>query len=115
MEPGLIIFFMLIVLVSLGMAGGLIWWAKQPPKSVLHAPSASRPPVSSPSTSFTPAGIIGMVASSVVFGLGVLAGFSLVPVILGLALLGAGFSSRHTPPLKLCPACRMAVPLQATV
>jgi hypothetical protein len=56
-----------------------------------------------------------MVASSVVFGLGVLAGFSLVPVILGLALLGAGFSSRHTPPLKLCPACRMAVPLQATV
>lgn len=57
-------------------------------------------------------GVLGMVFGFIVFGLGVLTGGNLIVCGLGLLFIGLGYSAR---PKRLCPACKLAIPKEATV
>lgn len=74
-----------------------------------------KPPVMPKQQSMTAAGTIGLTFGVILFTLGSFSGWNLILMVLGLVFIAAGYSTRQKPPAKLCPACRMEVPLEASV
>jgi 4-hydroxybenzoate polyprenyltransferase len=73
-------------------------------------------PVQAPTQrSVTAAGALGLGFGFLMFVLGSFAGVNLFLMGLGGLFMAAGYYSRQKPPAKLCPACRMEIPAEATV
>lgn len=86
------------------------------PRPVRAQPApAQKPPVMPQKPSMTAAGAIGVTFGLILFTLGSLAGWNLMLMGVGLVFIAAGYASRKKPPAKLCPSCRMEIPMEATV
>lgn len=95
---------------------GLFLEPKTPKSPTPTLPRKDTPiPAKPASLSPTGLGIVGIVFGFTIFLLGVFSGFNLLIVGLGLAFIVAGAATKQKPPVKLCPACRMEIPLEASV
>lgn len=63
----------------------------------------------------TAAGWLGIGFGLVLFTMGALAGLNLLLMGMGGAFMAAGSFAREKVPAKVCPACRLAIPLEASV
>lgn len=90
------------------------------PRSARAAPvpvqgSTRKPPVMPQKQSMTVAGTIGLTFGLILFTWGSFSGWNIFLMGIGLVFIAAGYASRQKPAAKLCPSCRMEIPLEATV
>lgn len=60
-------------------------------------------------------GVLGLLVGLAFFAAGAMAGWNVLTMGIGVAFIAAGWATRTKPPKKLCPACRMEIPLEASV
>lgn len=87
-----------------------------PQPSAASRPDPSKPkPIPVPRRSLSLVGFLGIGVGLIVFGIGAMKGWNLILMGLGCAFIWAGSTTREKRLEKLCPACRMAIPLEARV
>ena len=81
-----------------------------------HRPDPDAPkPIPLPARNLTFTGGLGVFLGFALFGLGAFQGWNVVTMGIGAAFMAAGASTRAPRPQKLCPACRLEIPLEATL
>lgn len=77
--------------------------------------SAKAHPIPLPARKLTFTGGLGVFIGFALFALGAFKGWDVITMGIGAAFMAAGASTRAPRPQKLCPACRMEIPLEASV
>jgi hypothetical protein len=102
--------------------GGFIYFANRRRTQDRPFQSINVLPVAEPSRvlklrsgGVTPIGALGIGFGLIVFTLGSFIGWNVLTMAIGAAFVAAGASLKRKLPAKLCPSCRMEVPLEATV
>ncbi len=89
---------------------------RSPRVAVAEKPDPSRPkPIPVPRRSLSLVGVAGIGVGVIIFAVGAMQGWNLILMGLGCAFIWAGPTTRERRQEKLCPACRMAIPLEAGV
>lgn len=85
-----------------------------PQSTPQQQPEPQRPaPLLPPKPTVGLAGVLGMTVGLTFFVAGALAGLNVLTMGIGIAFIAAGASAKIKPPMKLCPACRFEIPLEA--
>ncbi len=80
------------------------------------APEPEKPrPLLPPTPRRTLVGSLAFVLGLIIFTYGAFTGVNLLTMGIGLFVIWAGTLAVTKPPKKLCPACRMEIPLEASV
>lgn len=89
-----------------------------PAQSRPAGPVQRKPPIIPPAPttrSMTVAGTLGLTFGLILFTWGSFSGWNIILMGVGLIFIAAGYHSRQKAPMKLCPACRLEIPLEATL
>ena len=87
-----------------------------PQPAAASRPEALKPkPIPVPPQRLSLVEYFGIGVGLIVFGIGAMKGWNLELMGLGCAFIWAGTMTREKRPEKLCPVCRMAIPLEADV